>query len=312
LTKAFLGIDVGGTNLRFGVFDEDRLLASYQIEWNLHQRCAEASSEQAPQLVVEALASGYHRLREQCPEIQGVGVAFPGFINGQGVLLQSPNLPQLLHFPLEQALQETLQVPVLLENDANAAAFGTYISEKAHDPHLQDLIYAGLGTGVGGGWIHQGRPWRGENGAAMEIGHLIVVPGGRRCGCGNQGCLEQYASAQGLVSSYLEISGMAADPRIIAQLARDGNPQAQQAFGILAEHLGQALAHLTKVLDCREIRVGGGLSQAWDCFGDTLQQKLQKYMIPALSDTVQLMPGNGDDQAGIWGAASLARALLFP
>ncbi|XTI72750.1 ROK family protein [Acidithiobacillus sp. AC3] len=311
MSALYLGIDVGGTNVRFGVFDGAQCVASYRTEMNLRERCAQAGEVgPAQQLVLEALASGYHRLREQCPQIDGVGVAFPGFVTADGLLRQSPNIPHLESFALEARLSEQLQVPVLLENDANAAAFGEFWALRQDHPEMQSLIYVGLGTGVGGGWIQSGRPWRGEDGAAMEIGHLIVVPGGRRCGCGNQGCLEQYASAQGLVSSYLEYTGMAADPKIIAQLAQDQNPGALRAFQTLAEHLGQALAHVVKVLDSRQIRVGGGLSAAWDCFGEELRQQLRRNMIPALQDTVEIAAGNGDDQAGMRGAALLAREVL--
>ncbi|MEY2342325.1 ROK family protein [Acidithiobacillus sp. IBUN Pt1247-S3] len=311
MSSLYLGVDVGGTNLRFGVFDAAQCIASYRTAMNLRERCAQAGeAAAAQQLVLEALAGGYHRLRQQCPQIDGIGVAFPGFVTADGVLRQSPNIPHLEDFALESALTEALQVPVVLENDANAAAFGEFWSLRQERPDATSLIYVGLGTGVGGGWIQGGRPWRGEDGAAMEIGHLTVVPGGRRCGCGNQGCLEQYASAQGLISSYLETTGMNADPKIIAQLAQDENPAALRAFQTLAEHLGQALAHVIKVLDCRQIRVGGGLSAAWDCFGEELRTQLRSNMIPALQDTVEIAAGNGDDEAGVRGAALLAREVL--
>ena len=311
MSSLYLGVDVGGTNLRFAVFEAAQCVASYRTEMNLRERCAQAGERSAAQqLVLEALASGYHRLRQQCPQIAGVGVAFPGFVTADGVLRQSPNIPYLENFALESALATALQVPVVLENDANAAAFGEFWSLRQDRPDAESLIYVGLGTGVGGGWIQSGRPWRGEDGAAMEIGHLIVVPGGRRCGCGNQGCLEQYASAQGLISSYLEYTGMNADPKIIAQLAEDQNPAALRAFQTLAKHLGQALAHVVKVLDCRQIRVGGGLGAAWNCFGEDLRTQLRSQMIPALQDTVEIAAGNGDDEAGVRGAALLAREVL--
>ncbi|MCE5360982.1 ROK family protein [Candidatus Igneacidithiobacillus taiwanensis] len=311
MNSGYLGIDVGGTNLRFGVYVGDQCVAGYRTEVNLAERCAQAANpEAAQQLVLDALAGGFHRLREQCPQLAGVGVAFPGFITADGILHQSPNLPQLHDFALEAALAEHLQVPVVLENDANAAAFGEFRSCQQSHPELQSLLYVGLGTGVGGGWVHAGRPWRGQHGTAMEIGHLIVVPGGRRCGCGNQGCLEQYASVQGLVSSYLEYSGMHADSLIIAQLARDGNPEARRAFQVLAEFLAAALAHAAKLLDCGQIRVGGGLSGAWDCFGDELVQQFRANLIPVLREAVEIGPGNHDDDAGMRGAALLAQELL--
>jgi Transcriptional regulator/sugar kinase len=227
-------------------------------------------------------------------------------VNAKGVLLQSPNIPQLINFDLQSAVQNACQLPVLIENDANAAGYGEFWEEKQENPELRDLLYVGLGTGVGGGWVHDDRPWRGEHGTAMEIGHLIVVPGGRRCGCGNQGCLEQYASARGIQSSYVELTGTAPDTAVIAQMACDGRPEASQTFQMAGDYLGQALASILKVADVRVIRVGGGVSAAWDCFAPALMQRLDADLIPALRGEVEVKRGNHDDLAGMRGVALLA------
>ena len=302
-----IGIDVGGTNLRFGVFRGNDCLDSIRHEVDLHAKCAAAAdSESAARLFTELLEAGIAQLRHQYPEIIRVGVAVPGFVNAKGVLLQSPNIPQLIHFDLQSAVQNACQLPVLIENDANAAGYGEFWEEKQENPELRDLLYVGLGTGVGGGWVHDDRPWRGEHGTAMEIGHLIVVPGGRRCGCGNQGCLEQYASARGIQSSYVELTGTAPDTAVIAQMACDGRPEASQTFQMAGDYLGQALASILKVADVRVIRVGGGVSAAWDCFAPALMQRLDADLIPALRGEVEVKRGNHDDLAGMRGVALLA------
>ncbi len=304
-----LGMDVGGTNPRLGVFRGGGCVATLRVEAHLRERCLHAENSAAAELaVVDILTAAIVQTRRQHPELRGVGIAFPGFIQGDGTLLQSPNLPGLHHLALGTALQERCGLPVLVENDANAAAFGEFVHERSRHPDLEHLLYVGLGTGVGGGFILHGQPWRGAHGAAMEVGHLIVVPGGRRCGCGNQGCLEQYASATGVKLSYTERTGHAPALPVIARLAREGNADAQAAFALAGNTLGQALAHLLKVLDVSVLRLGGGMSAAWDCFAPVLQERLEADLIPVLRGSVDLQRGNDDDQAGMRGAALLAAA----
>ncbi|MGC8590852.1 ROK family protein [Acidithiobacillus sp.] len=304
-----LGMDVGGTNLRLGIFRGGDCVDTLRVEAHLRERCLRAeSSAAAESAVLDILTAAIAQIRQRHPQLRGVGIAFPGFIQGDGTLLQSPNLPGLHHLALGAALQERCGLPVLVENDANAAAFGEFVRERGRQPGLEHLLYVGLGTGVGGGFILHGQPWRGAHGAAMEVGHLIVVPGGRRCGCGNQGCLEQYASATGVRLSYTERTGHAPALPVIAQLAREGNADARAAFALAGNTLGQALAHLLKVLDVSVLRLGGGMSAAWDCFAPVLQERLEADLIPVLRGTVDLRRGNGDDQAGMRGAALLAAA----
>ena len=302
-----IGIDVGGTNLRFGVFRGNDFLDSTRSEVDLREKCGQAPNpEAATALVTSLLADGIADLRRQYPNIARVGVAFPGFVNDDGMLLQAPNIPQLIQVDLQTAIRAACQLPVLVENDANAAGYGEFWEERQGRPELQNLLYVGLGTGVGGGWIHQGRPWRGDHGSAMEIGHIIVVPGGRRCGCGNQGCLEQYASARGVQASYVELTGTAPDTAIIAHMANEGHGEAISTFQMAGSYLGQALAHILKVTDVGVVRIGGGMSAAWDNFAPTMLQRLHADLIPALRGNVEVKRGNDDDRAGMRGAALLA------
>ena len=302
-----IGIDVGGTNLRFGVFRGNDFLDSVRSEVDLREQCRQAPDpEAAAALVATLLTRGIADLRRHHPDIARVGIAFPGFINDDGILLQSPNIPQLIQFDLQTAMRTACQLPVFVENDANAAGYGEFWEERQERPWLQNLLYVGLGTGIGGSWIRQSHIWRGDHGSAMEIGHIIVVPGGRRCGCGNQGCLEQYASASGVQSSYVELTGTAPDTPVIAQMARDGHREAVSVFQMAGGYLGQALAHILKVTDVGVVRVGGGMSAAWDRFAPTMLQRLDADLIPALRGNVEVKRGNDDDLAGMRGAALLA------
>lgn len=303
-----LGIDVGGTNLRMGVFSDLRMIAERREALRLGEACARARTDDAAaQLVVDALGDAIAASLQEHPGIAAIGIGFPGFIHPHsGLLLQSPNLPHLHDVDIAAPLRERFGVPIALENDANAAAYGEYLLAREREPGLRHFLYLGLGTGVGGGLVLRGRPHRGSHGVAMEIGHLIVEPGGRRCGCGNQGCLEQYASATGVQRSYTEQTGHAPDVKVIAQLAGEGHQAAKAAFDRAGQTLGQALAHILKVVDVSQVCIGGGMSAAWDCFYPTLRERLEADLIPALRGQVHIHPSTSKDQAGMLGAARLA------
>ena len=190
-----------------------------------------------------------------------------------------------------------------VENDALAAAYGEYcLNEDAPD----SLIYIGLGTGVGGGLIHAGKPFPGQHGVAMEVGHLIVEQNGRLCGCGNRGCMEKYASATGLSLSYKAATGLELDTGKIAELARSGDEHAVAAYNLAGASLAQALAHILKVVDVGQVVIGGGMSKAWPLMRDAFDQRLQADLIPVLRDKIAIRTSSSGDQAGIIGAALLS------
>jgi glucokinase len=200
-----IGIDVGGTNIRFGVFNGQAIIDETRIEANLSAVCSELPPEHSSLEVLRILSNQIIALIEKHDNIQSVGIGFPGFIHPDSKkIVQSPNLPGLRFFNLAAELSAILDLPVVVENDAVAAAYGEYcLWQAALNKKTKDsLIYIGLGTGVGGGMIKAGKLFLGQHGVAMEIGHMIVEPNGRQCGCGNKGCMEQYVSATGVAKSY--------------------------------------------------------------------------------------------------------------
>ncbi len=215
-----LGIDVGGTNIRFGVFDGNQLVDSTRVEAKLSRFCKDVSAESAESTVAGILATQIANIIKKHPNIQAVGIGFPGFIHPDSKkIIQSPNLPGLGNFDLRGELAAILDLPVTIENDANAAAYGEYcLAGKAGG----GLIYLGLGTGVGGGLVVDGKLYTGQHGFAMEIGHIIIAPDGRQCGCGNKGCMEQYASASGVAISYFNATQQLLSAHQIAELADSG------------------------------------------------------------------------------------------
>jgi glucokinase len=312
-----IGMDVGGTNLRLGVVEvassvesikprlveEIRFQADFSNYCKLHQHLPMLAWEK----ILETIANAIVVVRDQYPEVSAVGIGFPGFIDPHTqVISQSPNLPGLQNVDLSADLRALIGLPVVTENDALAAAYGEYVM---HPSRLKNLIYMGLGTGVGGGLILNGRPFQGSHGVAMEVGHIIVHEGGRLCGCGNNGCMEQYASASGVAISYFEKTQQRCSAAEIANYAYQGDKAAIAAYALAGRSLAQVLAHVLKVIDVTDVVLGGGMIAAWPLMAPTFQQQLAQDLIPALRGKVNLRISNMGDQAGIMGAAMLALSL---
>lgn len=299
-----IGIDVGGTNLRIGVFDAHTLIEEIRIQTDFSTICKSNTPETAWQTILKVTADGINSVLTNYPDIDYIGIGFPGFINPYThAVTQSPNLPGLRNVNLAHDLAHLLQKTVIVENDANSAAFGEYC--LAGKP-ATGLIYLGLGTGVGGGLIINGKPHVGHHGCAMEVGHITVVPEGRLCGCGNLGCMEQYASASGVSLSYEEATQRKQTAAEIAALATAGDNDAINAYEIAADALAQALASILKVVDVQHVVIGGGMAGAWNLMKNAFHQRLNHDLIPVLRGKIKVEISTAQDIAGMLGAAILA------
>ena len=299
-----IGIDVGGTNIRFGVFNQTQLIDEVRLESNLSRLCGELLPEHASYEIVRILSSGIINVIEKGYTIQSVGIGFPGFIDPDSKkIIASPNLPSLSYFNLAGELCRILGLPFTLENDANAAAYGEYI--LAGKPE-GGLIYIGLGTGVGGGLVLNGQIFPGQHGCAMEVGHLIIESNGRQCGCGNKGCMEQYASASGISISYFNATQKKLNAAQIFNLASEGDKHAIAAYLLAANALAQALASIAKVVDVKNVVIGGGVSGAWSLMKMAFMQRFEADLIPVLRSTIKVKLSNANDKAGMLGAAMLS------
>jgi len=298
MTKC-IGIDIGGTNFRIGVFEETALLSENRFEANFSKIFKNHPADQAWKTIVACMADGIQTVLKQHPDIQHIGIGFPGFIDPvTKCISESPNLPGLKEVHLSQDLLTQLPANILqihLENDALAAAYGEYYAVKADTP---SLVYFGLGTGVGGGLVICGVPFSGFHGMAMEVGHIIIEANGRQCGCGNRGCVEQYASASAVESSYFEATSKQFSAHQIADCARDGDQAAKDIFITAGQSLAIAVAHT--------LMIGGGMSQAWDLMEEAFHQTLNENLIPVLRGKINIMTSSLNDTAGMLGAAQLA------
>jgi glucokinase len=307
------GIDVGGTKIAGGVVDDaGTILEELRVE-------SPATDVHAIEEAIEKLVT---ELRTR-HDIAAVGVGAAGYIDRtRSVVLFAPNLAWR-DLDLKADLERQLDLPVVVENDANAAAWGEFQFGAGHD--VDDLLLVTVGTGVGGGVVLDGSLYRGAFGVGAEIGHMRVVPDGIRCGCGNRGCFEMYASGTALVrearaaaaagsllaADLIERAG--GDPAritgpLITDAARDGDTFALEHLAELGRWLGEGIASLTAVLDPAVVVIGGGVSAADELLLDPVRQAFAAQLTgrghrPML-EIRKAMLGN---RAGLIGAADLTR-----
>lgn len=312
-----IGVDVGGTGIKAAAVAEDG---------TLRHRSERETPAQDVDAIAQTIADLVRELTDRCraedDEVGAVGVACAGFVDAAGgTVLFAPNLAWR-DAPLKDRLDALVGRPIFLENDANAAAWGEFRFGGASE--ADDMLLVTIGTGVGGGIVSDGELLRGSEGIAAEIGHLRVMPDGNRCGCGNKGCLEAYASGTALVREGRELvtggsphAGALSDlcggdpeqltGHMITAAATDGDPAATELFGDLGRWLGEGVASLVAVLDPELIVIGGGVSEAGDllleptraAFGRQLTGRGHRRQ----AEIVLAQLGN---DAGMIGAADLA------
>jgi len=305
------GVDVGGTKIAGAVIDtEGTVLEEHRVESPATD--TEAIEDAIADLVTEL--GSRHR-------IEAVGIGAAGYISASRALVMfAPNLAWR-DVDLKAELEERVDVPVVIENDANSAAWGEFRFGAAED--ADDLLLVTVGTGVGGGIVLDGELFRGSFGAAAEIGHLRVVPEGRVCGCGNLGCLEQYGSGSALVKNARAaahtpeaaalLAAAGGDPALIkgpmiTDLAQQGDAFARAQLAEIGSWLGQGIATLAAVLDPAVVVIGGGVSDAGDLLLDPIREAFRQHLTAAeYRPEAEIRLATLGNRAGMIGAADLAR-----
>ena len=307
-------VDLGGTNLRAANIDRDG---------QIHERFRTATpGSGTAEDVVAAIAAAVRECESEAAKrgahVRGVSVVVPGSVQVEtGVVINAPNIPSLPGYALTPALERALGRPVLLENDANAAALGEMWQGAARG--FRTIICVTLGTGVGGGIILDGKLWRGADGAAGELGHTSVEPfGGVQCKCGNTGCLEVYASATAIVRMTREslaqhpsslLNSIAADDLTSEKIfgaANVGDELAIEVFRRVGVYLGIATANFVNIFNPEIIVIGGGVSAAWDLFSPHVRAEVMKRAFPVPARRCRIERAECGDNAGLIGAARLA------
>ncbi len=309
-----IGVDIGGTKVAGGVVTEDgRVLASARRPTPSHD----------PALTAAAIADVVAALRSQY-DVSAIGIGAAGWIDSaRSTVLFAPNLAWRDE-PLKDRLEQLVGLPVVVENDANAAAWAEHRFGAARGQSVVAMIT--LGTGIGSGLVVAGAVYRGANGIAPEFGHMCVVAGGRRCGCGNRGCWEQYASGKALVREARDIAsgaplsaaGLLAaaggqiggiDGPAVTAAAVAGDVAARECFDEVGRWLGTGMSALASALDPSCFVIGGGVADAGSLLLDPTRRAFEATL-----------PGRGfrpmpsvhlaelGNAAGLIGAADLARS----
>ena len=318
-----VGVDLGGTNLRVGAVDErGKLLDKISVP---------VDSLGGSAGVIARMCTGISQLTAQFKgthALLGIGIAIPGIIDiANGVLIESPNLPDWSNCPVRQEVERRLGTRVILENDANAAAMGEFWLGAASGYSSACMLT--LGTGVGGGIILNGALWHGMSGMAGEPGHATIYPDGAPCPCGNRGCLEQYAGARAIVRMAREAAATGRAPALAEAIARNpnftsgdlyelavkGDSAARSIFETVGRALGIGIAAMINLLNLPIFVVAGGGSGAWDLFSPFLMEEVQQrsYVYRAArqpdrtgeSMPTQICRAVLGSEAGIYGAARL-------
>jgi glucokinase len=294
-----IGVDLGGTNLRIAAVDEhgallEKVTLGTQVALGrdrvIHDMC-------------EAIRHLAHKY-DGSGALQGIGIGVPGIIDMKtGTLRESPNLPGWAESPVRTQIEQMLGTRVILENDANAAAFGENWLGAAR--HVDDMAMLTLGTGVGGGIVLGRAIWHGMTGMAGEFGHITVEPEGVPCKCGNRGCLEQYASATAVVRMAREAieqhiapglsHAASANPEFSAKavynLAIQGDEEAKKIFRRVGRALGIVIADLVNALNLPMYVVGGGVASAWEAFSPAIFDELRKRSMVYAATAPPSVPG---------------------
>ena len=310
---ATIGLDIGGTKISAAVVSDDGVvLASVRAQ----------TPATEPDAIVTTCADLVRRLTTE-HEVEAVGVAAAAFVDAARATVRfAPNIAWR-DAPLRALLEDQLRLPVVIENDANAAAWGKFLYGPARD--VDHMVLITIGTGVGGGIVLDGQLMRGAFGIAGELGHLRVIPGGVLCGCGNRGCWEQYASgnalvregrelmrtAPGLAEALNDLAGPNPDdlrgPHI-TKAAKDGDAASIELLSDLGRWIGEGAASIAAVLDPSMIVLGGGVAAAGDLLLDPAVAAFRRNLSGRghRPEAVWALAGLGND-AGMIGAAALAR-----
>lgn len=300
------GVDVGGTTVKIGLFSGDgKLEEKYEIATDKSDQGAHIIEHIAAKLDEIIAEKSYGIL-----DCMGVGIGLPGPVD-RGMILGCVNLGWGIFSIVEEFSKAFHNVPVYAGNDANIAALGEYVAGAGKG--MKNMMMVTLGTGVGGGIIIDGRILEGANGGAGEIGHIPVNPQEQdTCGCGKKGCLEQYASATGIVRIAEKLrkeNGNTALPagctaKQVFDYAKEGNELAMQAVEELGRYLGLALASCACVLNPEGIVIGGGVSRAGKILLDVTEKNFQTYVFKPCRNVKFSLAELGND-AGIYGAAAM-------
>ncbi|MEY8291111.1 ROK family glucokinase [Carnobacteriaceae bacterium 52-44] len=313
--KKVIGIDLGGTTAKCAILNQK---GEIQTKWSVETDILDEGSRIVPNLI-ESINHQLDRFQLTAEDFLGIGMGSPGTVNRiNGTVIGAYNLNWKTLQPVREQIETGTGIPFFIDNDANVAALGEqWVGAGNNEP---DVAFITLGTGVGGGLISDGRLLHGAIDAAGEIGHVTVESDGYVCTCGKKGCLEQYASATGVVHLARDMSeeyagdsqlkfliddGQKVDSKVIFDLAKEGDDLAEMVIDRFAYYLGFALANVANLLNPSTIVLGGGVSKAGEFLAEKVRSVITEFSFPTIREVTKVKIAELGNDAGVIGAASL-------
>ena len=308
-----IGIDVGGTNIKIALVNEDgQILYSNSIPTH-----AEMGYEYTVNSMKEAIKVLLKETNLEAKNIEGLGFGFPGQIDClNGIVRLAPNIPGWVNVPIASIMEKEFGIPTRVDNDVRTATLGEL--NYGAGVGCQNLVCITVGTGIGSGLVINGKLVRGASNAAGELGHIkLNIEGGPLCGCGDRGCLEAYASGPSIVAMaedyikggkstrYRELANPEITPYIVSVAAQEGDPVANQIFKIIGEYIGMGLTSVVNLLNPEKIIIGGGVAAAGDILFNPIKETIAKRAMTIQKEAVEIVPAQLGNNAGVIGASLL-------
>ena len=314
MAKNRIGIDVGGTNVKLALVNENGQI----VYSNSVPTRAEMGYEFTVNNIKQAIYELLKETKLEAKDIQGIGFGFPGQVDYKaGIVRNAPNIPGWVEVPIAKLIEDEFHIPTRVDNDVRCAALGelNYGAGKG----CENMVCITVGTGIGSGLIINGKLVRGASNAAGEIGHIkLQMHDGPICGCGDTGCFEAFASGPSIVAmaeeyikggkstKYREMAnGTAITPFVVCEAAKAGDPVAQRIFTIMGEYLGVGLSSVVNLLNPEKIIIGGGVADAGEILMRPLVETLRKRAMKIAGSAVEVVPAQLGNTAGVIGASLL-------
>ena len=316
MNEIFIGIDLGGTNIKIGCFDSELKL--------ICKTAVATEADMGPDAVIDKMAQTVEKLLDDSglslQDITAIGIGTPGPAKyTEGIIIKSTNMPKFKNVPICRMLNEKLGAPVVFDNDANVACWGEYVVGAGKG--TGDMVFFTLGTGIGGGVISNGKLVHGCDENAAELGHIIIYPDGRRCNCGQKGCVEAYASAdatakrateaveagnESSLKKVLDEKGKITSKEVYEHLA-GGDELAKKITDGTAKALALTCISMLHITEPKRIVFAGGMIAAGEPLLSRIQDFFNEYIWTLKKEPVEICFATLGENAGIIGAAALAR-----
>lgn len=309
-----IGIDVGGTNVKIALVDNDGKI----IYSNTVPTYAQMGYEYTVNNIKQAIRDLMKETNTDSKSIEAIGFDFPGQVDYKtGVVKLAPNIPGWVNVPIAQMIEEEFHIPTKIDNDVRCAALGEMKFGAGRG--CENFVCITVGTGIGSGLVINGQLVRGAANAAGEIGHIkLQMNDGPICGCGDTGCLEAFASGPSIVAMAQEyLKGgkstkyreMAADgeitPYIVAKAAEAGDPVAKRIFEIVGTYIGMGLVSVINLLNPEKVIIGGGVAEAGDLLLNPIRKTIKERAMVVAGNSVEIVRAELGNSAGVIGASML-------